>query len=362
MTLLYALCGVLLVGGLVALVVGLTGAGGDPGAADGSGPSPLATRAHVLWYGAPGAPAPAVLRLRRIQLALSLTAAPLTWLFSRIALTVVLVPLIIFGFPWLFAVTRSDTRHIVRLEALADWTQRLSDVLLLGTGLNQALITSRRTAPLALRTEVEDLAARLQARWNAEDALRAFADSLADATADKVLAALLLRAGDSGPGLSRALADMADSVRDEVRQRRAIEADRAKHRTTVRWLVTIIFGVIVVGSFNTRYTAPYSTGQGQLVLAVLAAAFIGVIAWMRSLAAHKPLARLLEQDRRSRVGALPEPADPQEAAPDGTTAGWSGVPPYAGPSGAFGTGPGSGTGPGTGSGDGGRPPLLKEPR
>lgn len=287
-------------------------------------------------------PAPGVVRLRRIQLALSLVAGPLTWLFSRIAVTVVLVPLVIFGLPWLFAVTRSDTRHIVRLEALADWTQRLSDVLLLGTGLNQALITSRRTAPAALKDEVEDLVARLQSRWNAEDALRAFADSLADATADKVLAALLLRAGDSGPGLSRALADMAESVRDEVRQRRAIEADRAKHRTTIRWLVTIIFLVIVVGSFNDRYTAPYGTLQGQLVLAALAALFVAVIAWMRSLAAHKPLSRLLEADRRSRVGRLPEPADPAEDAPAAPAAGARG---------------------GAGGGRGGaEPSLSKEPR
>ncbi|WP_329572652.1 type II secretion system F family protein [Kitasatospora sp. NBC_01266] len=340
--LLYALCGVLLIGGLVALLAGLTGAGGG---AERAAAGPLATRAHVLWYGAPGAPAAGMVRLRRIQLALSLIAGPLTWLFSRIAITVLLVPLVIFGLPWLFAVTRSDTRHIVRLEALADWTQRLSDVLLLGTGLNQALITSRRTAPAALRDEVEDLVARLQARWSAEDALRAFADSLADATADKVLAALLLRAGDSGPGLSRALADMADSVRDEVRQRRAIEADRAKHRTTVRWLVSIIFLVILAGSFNGRYTAPYSTVQGQLVLAGLAGLFVAVIAWMRSLAAHRPLPRLLEPDRRSRVGALPEPADPTEEAPAADRrqlGGRHAAPPQAAP--------------------GAEPPLLKEPR
>ncbi|WP_035841020.1 type II secretion system F family protein [Kitasatospora azatica] len=306
--LLFALCGLLLSGGLVVLVVGLRGS-----SAEAAEPSPLATRLHVLWYGAPGTPDPGTVRMRRIQLALSLVAAPLAWLFSRIPVTVVLVPMLVFGLPWLFAATRSDTRQITRLEALADWTQRLSDVLLLGTGLNQALITSRRTAPAALQTEVEDLAARLQARWRVEDALRLFADAVADATADKVLAALLLRAGDSGPGLARALADMAESVRDEVRQRRSIEADRAKHRTTIRWLVTIILGVIAVGSFNDRYTAPYHTLIGQVVLGVLAGLFVAVIGWMRSMAANKPLPRLLEVDRRSRVGAMPGQAE--EAAP-----------------------------------------------
>lgn len=310
--LLYALCGLLLAGGLVALVVGFNG----NRSAERAEPSPLATRAHVLWYGGPGTAGPQIVRMRRIQLAVSLITAPLVWLFTRIPLTLGLVPLAVFGLPWLFAATRSDTRRIVRLEALAEWTQRLSDVLLLGVGLNQALLTSRRTAPAALATEVEDLAARLQARWRAEDALRAFADSLADATADKVLAALLLRSGDSGPGLARALSDLAGSVREEVRQRRAIEADRAKHRTTIRWLVTIILGVIVVGSFNTRYTAPYTTVQGQLVLVVLTGVFVAVIAWMRSLASNPPLPRLLEPDRRSKVGAMPESADADDAPDD----------------------------------------------
>jgi Flp pilus assembly protein TadB len=305
--LLFALCGLLVAVGVVVLVVGLRGRTTEP-----APQSPLAGRMHVLWYGAPGTPDPGTVRLRRIQLALTLVLAPLAWLFSGIPVTVLLVPMLVFGLPWLFAATRSDTRQIVRLEALADWTQRLSDVLLLGTGLQQALITSRRTAPVALQQEVEDLAARLQARWRTEDALRLFADALADATADKVLAALLLRAGDSGPGLARALADMAESVRDEVRQRRGIEADRAKHRTTIRWLVAIIVLVIGTGSFNDRYTAPYHTLIGQVVLAVLAGCFVAVIGWMRSMAAGKTLPRLLESDRRSRVGALPE-AEPELA-------------------------------------------------
>ncbi|PYC76745.1 hypothetical protein C7C46_21385 [Streptomyces tateyamensis] len=302
--LLFALCGLLVTGGLVALVVGLRGTAEQPHA-----PSPLAGRLHVLWYGAPGTPDPGTVRLRRIQVALSLLLGPPAWLFSGIPVTAFLIPMLVFGLPWLFAATRSDTRQIVRLEALADWTQRLSDVLLLGTGLNQALITSRRTAPVALQREVEELAARLQARWRVEDALRLYADELADATADKVLAALLLRAGDSGPGLARALADMADSVRDEVRQRRQIEADRAKHRTTIRWLVMIILGVVSIGSFNDRYTAPYHTLVGQGVLVVLSLFFIAVIAWMRSMAAGKHLPRLLEADRRSKVNvpAGPEP-------------------------------------------------------
>ncbi|GHF32902.1 hypothetical protein GCM10018790_08150 [Kitasatospora xanthocidica] len=299
--LLFALCGLAVAGGLVALVAWVRGS--EP--ADEDAPersNPLAGRAHVFWYGAPGAAAPRIVRLRRVQLPLALVGAPLAWLFTGIPLTALLVPLAVFGLPWLFDTTRPDTHRIERLEALSEWTQRIADVLLLGVGLNQAIVTSRRTAPTALEDEIGELAARLQARWRPEEALHAFADSLADATADKVLAALVLRAGDSGPGLARTLSDMADSVREEVRQRRAIEADRAKHRTTIRWLVGIIVLVVTVGSFNTEYTRPYGTFLGQLVLAVVAALFVAIIAWMRALASHPPVPRLLAPDRRSRGG------------------------------------------------------------
>ncbi|MFI6152555.1 type II secretion system F family protein [Kitasatospora sp. NPDC051170] len=300
MMLLYALCGLAVTAGIVALVVWARGS--EPVAEEQEDRNPLATRLHVLWYGAPGSANPRMVRLRRLQLPVALVGGPLAWLFTGIPLTALLVPLGVFGLPWLFDTTRPDTHRIERLEALSEWTQRIADVLLLGVGLNQAIVTSRRTAPAALEEEIGELASRLQARWRPEEALRAFADSVADATADKVLAALVLRAGDSGPGLARALSDMADSVREEVRQRRAIEADRAKHRTTIRWLVGIIVLVVTIGSFNTEYTRPYGTVLGQVVLAVVAALFVAIIAWMRALASHPPVPRLLVPDRRSKSG------------------------------------------------------------
>ncbi|MBO1418564.1 type II secretion system F family protein [Streptomyces sp. FH025] len=300
--LLFALCGLAVAGGLVALVAWARGSEPADEEETTRRDNPLASRVHVFWYGAPGAASLRMVRLRRVQLPVALVGAPLAWLFTGIPLTALLVPLAVFGLPWLFDTTRPDTHRIERLEALSEWTQRIADVLLLGVGLNQAIVTSRRTAPAALEDEIGELAARLQARWRPEEALHAFADSLADATADKVLAALVLRAGDSGPGLARTLSDMADSVREEVRQRRAIEADRAKHRTTIRWLVGIIVLVVTIGSFNTEYTRPYGTFLGQIVLAVVAALFVAIIAWMRALAAHPPVPRLLTPDRRSKGG------------------------------------------------------------
>lgn len=291
MTLLYMLCGAAVVAGLIALVWFLRGSEPRPEQYR-PGPSRSERLAEDLSR-------------RRIQVGIAVAAGAGAWLYTGVPLTALLLPALVFLVPWLLASTRSHTGRIEQLEALAEWTQRIADVLLLGVGLEQAIVTSRRTAPAALERQITDLVGRLQSRWTPEDALRAFADELNDSTADKVLAALLLRAADRGPGLASALADLAESVREEVRQRRAIEADRAKHRATVRWMVMIILGVIGVGSLNRAYTAPYRTPLGQLVLVLIAMAFFAVIWWMRTLASHKPTPRFLEPDRRSSTGRAP---------------------------------------------------------
>ncbi|MEV6400954.1 type II secretion system F family protein [Streptomyces sp. NPDC051907] len=202
--------------------------------------------------------------------------------------------------PWLLA-TGSAARRIAKLEALGEWTQRLSDVLRLGLGLQQALVSGRKNAPPALHGEVSELADKLQAGWQAREALEDFAQQVDDVTADKVCAALALCAIDSGPGLAQALEDLAASVRDEVAARRTIEADRAKSRTAVRWMTIISLLVVLAGFAVPHYTAPYATGLGQLVLALLGGAFAAVLAWMRSLAGHRPVPRFLVSDPRSRV-------------------------------------------------------------
>lgn len=291
MTLLYMLCGAAVVAGLIALVWFLRGSEPKP---EQYRPGP--SRGERLAQD---------LARRRIQVAVAVASGAGAWLYTGVPLMGLLLPALVFLVPWLLASTRAHTGRIEQLEALAEWTQRIADVLLLGVGLEQAIVTSRRTAPAALERQITDLVGRLQSRWTPEEALRAFADDLNDSTADKVLAALLLRAADRGPGLAGALADLAESVREEVRQRRAIEADRAKHRATVRWMVLIILGVIGVGSLNHSYTAPYRTALGQLVLVLIALAFFAVIWWMRSLASHKPTPRFLEPDRRSATGRAP---------------------------------------------------------
>ncbi|MFJ8073896.1 type II secretion system F family protein [Streptomyces sp. NPDC096176] len=294
--LLWVLAGLATVGGLVGVVAGFVGT-----------TAPRTPRRFARGKGG-GADHEASMR-RRTRWAAAAVIGLGVWLFSGVFVGGVLAGLTVVGVPWLLSPTKNASVRIDKLEALGEWTQRLSDVLRLGMGLEQAMIASRRGAPSDLEHEIADLADRLQVGWRPAEALESFADALDDVTADKVLASLILCASDRGPGLAQALEDLSEAVREEVAKRRQIEADRAKPRTTVRWMTIITLCVVGAGFLTPSYTAPYGTFLGQLVLGLLAAGFAGVLAWMRSLADHKPVPRFLIADPRSRV-KLPELPDP----------------------------------------------------
>lgn len=221
-------------------------------------------------------------------LVLGVTAALLTgWL-----LAVVVIPVAAIGLPVLLS-SGGETEQIRRLEAMEEWIRGLSGVLTSGVGLEQALIATLRSTPDAIRPEVGRLVARLRARWSTEAALRAFADDLDDATGDLIAANLILGAKRRGPGLASVLEALAESVSADVRARRQVEADRAKPRTTARWVTIITIGVLAVLAFTGTYVDPYKRPFGQLLLSVLLGAYAAVLIWMRRMAAGKPLPRFI---------------------------------------------------------------------
>ncbi|MET9879248.1 type II secretion system F family protein [Actinacidiphila glaucinigra] len=298
--LLWTVTGAAFVAGLIGIVVGVTRTEAP------KGPS-LASRLRAARDVGGGRRA---LEQRRARLAVGAVAGAVVWAVTGVFVAGVLVLLAVPGVPWLLAPTKGASARIGRLEALGDWTQRLSNVLRLGRGLDEALALSGKGVPEPIAGEVGDLVDRLAIGWQPADALRVFGDVLDDVTADKVVAALVLSAADRGPGLAQALDDLAASVHEEVAKRRQIEADRAKPRTTVRWMTLITLGVVAFGFLIPGYTAPYSSLLGQLVLALLAAAFVTVLVWMRQLADHHPVPRFLIADPRSRVSGPATPLHP----------------------------------------------------
>ena len=196
------------------------------------------------------------------------------------------------GLPVLLSAPPAAAR-IDRLEAMEEWTRALSGVLTVGVGLEQALVSTLRSTPDPIRAEVTTLVSRLRARWATEDALRAFADDLDDATGDVIAANLILGARRRGSGLASVLEGLAESVAADVRARREIEADRAKPRATARWVTIITVTVLAFLALTGEYIAPFGSPLGQVLLVALLALYVATLVWMRTMATGRPLPRFI---------------------------------------------------------------------
>ena len=274
-----ALAGALVVGGLLALVAGLrrTPVVPRPPRARRTPPMSMQTR-----------------RLMLVGVAGGLVALVVTgW-----ALALVVVPVAFVGLPILLS-SGSAPARIERLEAMEEWTRSLSGVLTVGVGLEQALVATLRSTPAAISPEVTRLVARLRARWVTEDALRAFAEELDDATGGLVAANLILGARRRGAGLASVLEGLAESVAADVRARRQVEADRAKPRATARWVTLISVGVLVVLALSGTYVEPYRSPLGQIILISLLAAYVATLVWMKRMALGRALPRFLADSTTS---------------------------------------------------------------
>jgi Flp pilus assembly protein TadB len=222
----------------------------------------------------------------------AVAAGMVAWLLTGWVVLVVILPGALLFLPSLIR-PRTNETAIKRVEALEEWLRNLQGVITVGMGIESALQASQRSAPLAIRTEVATLAANLRSGWDSVDALRAFADDINSATGDLIVSSLILAVQRRGSGLGQVLAGLADSVAQDVRMQRLVEADRAKPRSTARWITLITLGVMVVAATQTSYIAPYGTPVGQVVLLVLLVLYALALLWMRSMTIGRPMPRFL---------------------------------------------------------------------
>ncbi|MEV8027450.1 type II secretion system F family protein [Cellulosimicrobium funkei] len=238
----------------------------------------------------------------KVLLLAGLAVGVVAYFLSGWIIALVLGPLAFAALPTLMVAPTGGAK-IEKLEGLEEWTRALAGVLTVGLGLEEALRATLRSTPEAIRPEVTALVARLRARMSTEDAIRAFADDLDDATGDLVASYLLLGARRRGQGLASVLDDLAKSVAEDVRARRAIEADRAKPRTTARWVTIITVAVLGILAFTGDYVAPYGTPIGQVLLMTLLAMYVALLLWMRKMATGQPLPRFLGASAREGASA-----------------------------------------------------------
>lgn len=236
-------------------------------------------------------------RRTRLAAGLGLAVGVLIAVWTGWLIAVVIVPAAVVGLPWLLSAP-GTVEQIDRLEAMAEWTRSLAGVLTVGVGLEQALIATLRSAPDPIRPEITTLVARLRARWSTEEALRAFADDLDDATGDLVAAYLILGARRRGAGLAGVLEGLAESVAADVAARRQIEADRAKPRGTARLVTVVTLGALAMLGLSGSTLAPYGTPLGQVILFLLLSLYVAALVWLRHMARGTRLPRFLTDPSR----------------------------------------------------------------
>ena len=193
-----------------------------------------------------------------------------------------------------FGGAAEERAAVTKLEALAAGTESLRDTIAGAVGLEQAIPATAATAAPQIRPALNLLVDRLRIREPLPDALRRLADDLDDASADLIVAALLLNSRLRGPGLREVLTALAVSAREELDMRRRIDAERRSTRRSVQIVVGITVGVAaMLVLLNRQYVAPYGSFVGQVVLTVVIALFAAGVAWLRRLARVQNAERFL---------------------------------------------------------------------
>jgi Flp pilus assembly protein TadB len=290
MTRILAVFAILLLGAGIAMSVAwFIGTRKPPGPA-----SPMQLWLRRFWSGSGRSIAQR--RTHQALLIIAVAAGALTWVLTSWPVGGLIVGLAIPGVPWLFSAASAEKKAIARLGALEAWTRRVSDYVRNGIGLQAAIVATARTAPPLLAVEVKTLAARMQAGTDPGLALRAFADDLDDYSCDEVVAPLILQLADAGEGLHNSLSDIAHGLSEEIATRSTADSERASARYTVRFLTGATVAVLAFGAVNATYATPYRSFVGQFILVAMAALYIGLMLWIRSLSLPDRLPRLLRAE------------------------------------------------------------------
>ena len=277
MTLLAALAGAAIAGGLVLLAAELLRRAPPPG-------TPPARRLI-------GRPMSSGLG-RRILIALAAGLAALA--ITRWPVAAVAVAAGVIFLPKL-TLSGGQRERTAMLEGLEQWIRRLADMLTASRGLEDAIESSAHSAPAAVAAPVTALARRLSARTGTEAALRAFAADIDDPAGDRIAAALIIATGRRGGAVREILNALAVLLARDVAARREIEAERAQHKTTVRWITVFVAGFTIFAMLNRAYSAPYGTVTGELVLAVVAGLYAAGLGWLHHLGTIPAPGRFLNQ-------------------------------------------------------------------
>ncbi len=215
-------------------------------------------------------------------------------LLTRWVVAAVATGLLVLFWDALFGGAGAERRGIAKIEALAAWTESLRDTVAGAVGLEQAIPATAYAASPVIANELSTMSDRLRVRVPLPVALQRFAEEMDDASADLIIAALILNSRLRGPGLREVLTSLSESARAELDMRQRVSAGRRSTRRSVQIVtgvtLTFVFGLRI---FNPGYVEPYGSPVGQVVLLLVIGIFGAGIMWLRRLSRFETPERFL---------------------------------------------------------------------
>lgn len=278
-----ALIGALIAGGVFAVVLGVL-------------PAPEREARPARWQGLLARARTGITRAVGIRLAIGAAIGIVLFITSGWIAALVAAPAAALFLPVILGKTTAKA-PIDKLEALQIWTRGVGGLIAGASSVERAIRESAANTPPLIEAEVDQMISRMDAGWRTTDALQGFADDINDSTADIVVGHLKLNIAQRGSGLSRVLQDVADSMRDEIRSRRKIDADRANTRTTQRiitmMLLVFLTGITLFASIAGTMFGFYQTALGQIVIASLLGLYAAALWWQYRSTLPRGLPRVL---------------------------------------------------------------------
>jgi hypothetical protein len=178
------------------------------------------------------------------------------------------------------ALGRPKDQSAARAEAIALWAEILRDGLGTSWEIETVLKATAPTAPRLIRADVEAATERL-AYASFDEVLDDLAVRLGDSSGDLVVSALRLAGRAGGREVREILDSVSTAAYEEADTLRRIDVARERPRSSARLVTAIVVATVVVSAVLFRdWLEPYGTAAGQLALALIAAWCGGAMWWM----------------------------------------------------------------------------------
>jgi hypothetical protein len=170
------------------------------------------------------------------------------------------------------------------VEAIATWTENLRDAMAAASGLEQAIIATSLHSPALLNAPVQRLVASLRYE-SIEISLRRFADDVSHPTCDFVVAALITASKYQTRDLGQLLTHLSECARAECHLYLRIWVSRARSRTAVRIIFSVVLAFIAgLLVFDRQYLSPFVSLNGLVVGLAAITMFATSLIWLMRIA------------------------------------------------------------------------------